>query len=269
MGLDRAGDCTLDDSLLEDAAFSTGFLAFEGSLGLVSVRDDLDFPTLNRVLPKALVGLDDDDDESLRGLASRSLTSREDELLLLSSRSPLLTALPPPPLPSFAVRSASFLATRLLFPRSADRRLSRCRRALFRNDRPLSSDLLLRRRSVRDDTLGERRLAMDELLLELRNDLRSARTSKPPPLLVRAARRAADPPPPRDEASASGLVCTESRLKLRSMSLFRPPAAAAVLSRPEKVRSRPEKVFLEVGDGEADDCGVEQPRHCFRCGVPS
>lgn len=76
------------------------------------------------------------------------------------------------------VLSDAFLASMLLFPKSADRRLSLCRRALLKKDNPFSSGLLLRCRSL-VDTLGERRLVTEELLLELLKNLLSGRLLSP------------------------------------------------------------------------------------------
>lgn len=103
------------------------------------------------------------------------------------------------------ILSEDFLASMVLFPRSADRRLSLCRRALLKKDNPFSSDLLLRCRSLAD-TLGERRLATEEVLLELLTDLLSGRLLSP---LLDSEARAAKLPL---RLSTRGLVCIESLL---------------------------------------------------------
>ena len=103
------------------------------------------------------------------------------------------------------VLSDAFLDSMVLLPRSADRRLSLCLRALLKKDKPLSSDLLPRRRSL-EDTLGERRLVTDELLLELLKDLHSGR---PSPLLDMDNRATVLP---RGLPTRGLVACIESRL---------------------------------------------------------
>lgn len=97
------------------------------------------------------------------------------------------------------------MASKVLFPKSADRRLSLCRRALLKKDNPFSSDLLLRCRSL-VDTLGERRLVTEELLLELLTDLFSSRLLSP---FLEGEERATELP---RRLSTRGLVCIESLL---------------------------------------------------------
>lgn len=63
-----------------------------------------------------------------------------------------LTALPP-----------AFLDSKVVLPRSVDRRVSFCLRADLKKDSPLSSDLLSLFRPAFTLMLGERRLAMEEL----------------------------------------------------------------------------------------------------------
>lgn len=139
------------------------------------------------------------------------------------------------------VLSEAFLPSRALFPRSAERRLSLCRRALLKKDRPFSSDLPPRCASLAE-TLGERRLVTEELLLELLTDLLSGRA--PSPLLEREARDSGLPRSP----SAWGLACTESLLQLLSTSRLRPV---------ELLSGTPGS-FFAVGDGDAEDWGVER-----------
>lgn len=134
------------------------------------------------------------------------------------------------------VLSEVFLASTLLFPRSADRRLSLCRRALLKKDKPFSSDLLLRCKS-RVDTLGDRRLVTEELLLELLTNLLSGRLLSP---VLDGDERAAELP---RRLSTSGLVCIESLLQLLSTSFFR--LFVVFLS--------PTLAFFAVGDGDAED----------------
>lgn len=62
-----------------------------------------------------------------------------------------------------APRPPAFLESRLVLPRSVERRVSFCRKADLKKDSPLSSDLLSLFRPAFPLTLGERRLAMDEL----------------------------------------------------------------------------------------------------------
>ena len=97
------------------------------------------------------------------------------------------------------------MASMVLFPKSADRRLSLCRRALLKKDNPFSSDLLLRCRSL-VDTLGERRLVTEELLLELLTDFLSSRLLSPH---LGSDERASEVP---RRLSTRGLVCIESLL---------------------------------------------------------
>lgn len=103
------------------------------------------------------------------------------------------------------VLSEAFFASMLLFPKSADLRLSLCRRALLKNDNAFSSGLLLRCRSL-VDTLGERRLVTEELLLELLTNLLSGRLLSP---LFGSEERATKLP---RRLSTRGLVCIESLL---------------------------------------------------------
>lgn len=135
------------------------------------------------------------------------------------------------------VLSETFLKSMVLFPKSADRRLSLCRRALLKKDNPFSSDLLLRCRSL-VDTLGERRLVTEELLLELLTDFFSARLLSP---VLEGDERAAELPL---RLSTRGLVCIESLLKLLSTSRLR----ALV-----EFFSATLEFFFAVGDGEAED----------------
>lgn len=140
-----------------------------------------------------------------------------------------------------AVLSAAFLARIEALPRSADRRVSFCLSALLKNESPLSSDLLQRWRSL-EETLGERRLVTEELLLELLTGFLSRRL--PSALLgwdVRGEALALD-------FSARGLVCAKSLLEPLSTSFFLPEI---------EFLSATEELFLDVGDGEAEDCGVE------------
>lgn len=75
----------------------------------------------------------------------------------------------------------------------------------MKKDNPFSSDLLLRCRSLMD-TLGERRLVTEELLLELLTDLLSGRLLSP---LLESEARATELP---RRLSTRGLVCIESLL---------------------------------------------------------
>lgn len=74
----------------------------------------------------------------------------------------------------------------------------------MKKDSPFSSGLLLRCRSL-VDTLGERRLVTEELLLELLINLLSGRLLSP---LLDSEERATEP----RRLSTTGLVCIESLL---------------------------------------------------------
>lgn len=219
----------LDDSFREDAVLSRGFFPLEGDLRLTSEVEDLDLPTFNRVRLRALGGLED---AFVPGFVS--VEACED------TAAPVCPASPPMSLACpfcLHVLSEAFLPSRVLFPKSADRRLSLCRRALLKKDKPFSSDLLLRCRSLLE-TLGERRLVTEELLLELLTDLLSGRL--PSPLFDREERATKLPRRP----STRGLVCIESLLQLLSTSLLRPLA---------ELLSVTLEFFFAVGDGEAED----------------
>lgn len=233
LGGPRAGDCALEEaSFREEAVRSRGFFPLAGGRRLASGVEDLDFPS--RVRLRELGGLED-------GFGSPSWASGEGG----GGASPLLGW-------SSLVLSEAFLASALLLPRSAERRLSLCRRALLKNDMPFSSAFPPRCCSL-VEALGERRLVTEELLLELRMSLLSARPASP--FLARGERAAG---PPR-RASTVGLVCIESLLKLRSPSFLRPPAELfSALLEP----------FLAVGEGEGEDWGVERA-HALCCGVAS
>lgn len=106
----------------------------------------------------------------------------------------------------------------------------------MKNDNPFSSVLLLRCKSL-VETLGERRLVTEELLLELLTNLLSVRLHSP---LLDSEARATEPL----RLSTRGLVCIESLLKLLSTIFFR--LLAVVLSATLGL-------FFAVGEGEAED----------------
>ena len=191
----------LEDSFREDAILSRGFFPFVEDLLLTSEEEDLDLPTLSRVRLRELGGLDSFDSDFVSPPCV-SAGVCEDALSLLFPSSPPTSLACPFCLHAF---SDAFLASMVLFPKSADRRLSLWRRALLKKDSPFSSDLLLRCSSLLE-TLGERRLVTDDVLLELLTDLLSGRLASPP---LASEERAA--PPPR-APSASGLLCIESLL---------------------------------------------------------
>lgn len=225
----------LDDSFRDDAVRSRGFLPLAGDLRLTSEVEDLDLP--NSVRLREPGALED-------ALVSPSCASADAGV---EGASPLFGLPPPPPasLPCafcLHVLSEAFFTSALLFPRSAERRLSLWRRALLKNDMPFSSALLPRCCSL-VDALGERRLVTEELLLELRSSLLSAR--QPSPLLASGDRAAGPPRRP----STVGLLCIESLLKLLSSSFLRPLAV---------LFSAPPEDFFAAGEGEADSCGVER-----------
>lgn len=230
----RAGDCVLDDSFREEAARSRGFFPLVGDLRLTSEVEDLDLPS--RVRLRELGGLED-------GFVSPSRVSADAGV---ERASPLASLACPFCL---HVLSEAFFTSALLFPRSADRRLSLCRRALLKNDMPFSSGLLPLCCSL-VDTLGERRLVTEELLLELRTSLRQLS-----PLLGSGDRAAGLPLRP----STMGLACTESLLKLLSSSFFRPLV---------ELFSATLEVFFAAGEGDAAGWGAERA-HGLCCGVAS
>lgn len=218
----RAGDCVLDDSFRDEAARSRGFFPLLGDLRLASEVEDLDLP--NSVRLRELGGLED----AFVSPSCVSADAGEDRASPLFVPSALVSL----PCPfCLHVLSEAFFTSALLFPRSAERRLSLCRRALLKNDMPFSSGLLPRCCSL-VDALGERRLVTEELLLELRMSLLS-------PPLDRGDRAAGLPL----SASTVGLVCIESRLKLFSPSFRRPLA---------ELFSGMLEVFFAVGEGETD-----------------
>lgn len=190
-----------------------------GDLRLTSEVEDLDLP--NSVRLRELGGLEDT-------VVSPSCVGEDTPSPLFAVSSALVSLACPFCL---HVLSEAFFTSALLFPRSAERRLSLCRRALLKNDMPFSSGLLPRCCSL-VDTLGERRLVTEELLLELRISLLSARL--PSPLL--AAELPLRP-------STVGLLCIESRLKLLSPSFFRPLA---------ELFSAMLEAFFAVGEAETD-----------------
>lgn len=75
----------------------------------------------------------------------------------------------------------TFLESKVVLPRSVDRRVSFCLKADLKNDRPFSSDLLSLFRPAFTLVLGECRLAMEEL----RTCLPSPRPSPTPAWLTR------------------------------------------------------------------------------------
>ena len=189
----------LEDSFREDAILSRGFFPLEGDLRLTSEVEDLDLPTFNRVRLRELGGLED---SFVSDFVSPPRVSTDS--VFEDTASPVFPVSPPMSLACpfcLHVLSEAFLASRVLFPKSADRRLSLCRRALLKKDNPFSSDLLLRCRSL-VDTLGERRLVTEELLLELL----TGRLLSP---LLDSEERATKLP---RRLSTRGLVCIESLL---------------------------------------------------------
>ncbi|TNN79573.1 hypothetical protein EYF80_010155 [Liparis tanakae] len=238
----RAGDCVLADSFREDGVLSRGFFPLAGDLRLASEDEDLDLPTFIRERPSEPAGFKD---AFAAGFGASAAAVCED-----AAASPVFPGSPPPPSPSRPLCLLVFLPSRALFPRSADRRRSRCRRALLKKDSPFSSGLAAPPR-CRLDTLGERRLATEELLLELLTERLSGRTPPPPPSA--GEERATELPrrPP-----TSGLACAESRLQLLSTRRRRPPA--------ELFSGTPAALCLAVGDGEAEDA---ERTSGLRCGV--
>lgn len=199
-----------------------------GDLRLTSEVEDLDLPSSVRL--RELAGLED----ALVSPCCVPADAGEDTPSALFAVSSTLVSLAGPF--CLHVLSEAFFTSALLFPRSAERRLSLCRRALLKNDMPFSSALLPRCCSL-VDTLGERRLVTEELLLELRISLLSARL--PSPLLDRGDRAAELPLRP----STVGLLCIESLLKVLSPSFFGPLA---------ELFSVMLEVFFAVGEAETN-----------------
>lgn len=199
-----------------------------GDLRLPSEVEDLDLPSSVRL--RELGGLEDTFVSP--SCASADAGEHRASPLLVSSA---LASLACPF--CLHVLSEAFFTSALLFPRSAERRLSLCRRALLKNDMPFSSGLPPRCCSL-VDTLGERRLVAEELLLELRMSLLSARLLSP--LLARGGGPTELPRRP----STVGLGCIESRLKLLSPSFRRPLAELFSVMLED---------FFAVGEGETDD----------------
>lgn len=232
----------LDDGFREEAVRSRGFFPLAGDLRLTSEVEDLDLPNRVRLRePGALEG----------GLVSPPGASVDAGV---ARASPLLGRSPPASLACpfcLHVLSEAFFTSALLLPRSAERRLSLCRRALLKNDRPFSSALPPRCCSL-VAAPGERRLVTEELLLELRISLLSARQLSP---LLGSGDRAAELPL---RPSAEGLVCIGSLLELLSSGFFRPIMAlfSATLD------------LFAAGAGEADACGAER-MHGLCCGAAS
>lgn len=138
---------------------------------MASELEDLDLPTGNseRLRGVEVLGV------SLSSLAAL-LESEAGEEFPSPSPSSVLSLVW---LLDLAVLSPVFLERMALLPRSAERRVSFCLRALLKKESPLSSDLLARRSSL-DEMLGDRRLVREELLLELLTGLRSVRPPSAP-----------------------------------------------------------------------------------------
>lgn len=128
-----------------------------------------------------------------------------------TSRPADLTELPP-----------AFLESKVVLPRSVDRRASFCRKADLKKDSPFSSDLLSLFRAAFALGPGERRLAMDEL----RTCLPSPR---PSPARAGPARGEPGLEPETAPALSESRLCLEPSL-LSARSAVRPfPAGKAAL----------------------------------------
>lgn len=192
----------LDDSFREDVSLSRGFFPFVGGLTLTSEVEDLDLPTFNRVRLRELGGLEDSLVSDFFSPPRVSVEVCEDAAPpAFPLSAPISLACPF----CLHVLSEDFLASMVLLPKSADRRLSLCRRALLKKDNPFSSDLPLRCRSL-VETLGERRLVTEELLLELLTDFLSIRLLSP---LLESEERTVELP---RRLLTRGLACIESLL---------------------------------------------------------
>lgn len=127
-----------------------------------------------------------------------------------------LTELPP-----------AFLASKVVLPRSVDRRVSFCRKADLKKDSPFSSDLLSLFRVAFVLVLGERRLAIEELL----TCLPSPRTS---PALAWLTRGELGLELELTLALSESRLCLEpSLLKLRSEVLPFPGGKGPLVAGPE------------------------------------
>lgn len=155
-----------------------------------------------------------------------------------------LTELPP-----------AFLESRGVLPRSVDRRVSFCLKADLKKDSPFSSDLLSRFRPAFTLALGERRLAMEELLT-------CFPSPRPSPALAWLPRGELglelEGAPARSEAR----LCLEpSPLRLRSAVLPFPGGQGPLAAGPEAflagveeaVHVREEAAFGFWGEGEATE----------------
>lgn len=154
----------------------------------------------------------------------------------------------------------AFLASKVVFPRSVDRRVSFCRKADLKKDSPFSSDLLSLFRAAFTLVLGERRLAMEEL----RTCLPSPRAS---PALAWLTRGELGLEPDVTLALSESRLCLEpSRLKLRSEVLPFPGGKGPLVAGPEAflavveeaVDAREEAGFGFWGDGEGPGPRAEE-----------
>lgn len=154
----------------------------------------------------------------------------------------------------------AFLASKVVLPRSVDLRVSFCRKADLKKDSPFSSDLLSLFRAAFMLVLGERRLAMEELLM----CLPSPRAS---PALAWLTRGELGLELEVTLALSETRLCLEpSLLKLRSEVLPFPGGKGPLVAGPEAflavveeaVEAREEAGFSFWGDGEGPGPGAEE-----------
>lgn len=135
----------------------------------------------------------------------------------------------------------AFLASRVVLPRSADRRVSFWRRADLKKDKPFSSDLLSLFRLDRDPVLGERRLAREVLRTCLPSGaLPSPRTW---PSRGEFVRGLAAPP-----------VFSEPMLSLEP-SLLRPRSEVLLLPEGGCPRTEPPELLLAAAEEDGEETG--------------
>lgn len=149
----------------------------------------------------------------------------------------------------------AFLESKVVLPRSADRRVSFCLRADLRKDSPFSSGLLSLFRPAFTLALGERRLAMEELLT-------CFPSPRPSPALAWLTRGELGLEMEGTLARSETRLCLEpSLLKLRSEVLPFPGGKGPLVAGPEAflagveeaVQVREEADFGFWGEGEATE----------------
>lgn len=137
-----------------------------------------------------------------------------------------LTELPP-----------AFLESKVVLPRSAERRVSFCLKAVLKKDSPFSSDLLSLFRAAFVVVLGERRLAIEELLI-------CFPSSRPSPALAWLTRGELGLELQVTLARSETRLCLEpSLLKLLSEVLHFPGGKGPLVAGPEAFLAGMEEVL--------------------------